>query len=403
VGAGAAGLSTAIFARRRGAQDRIVVLDGARSVGAKILVSGGGRCNVTNRQVRPRDFNGTGGGALRRILAGFDVPSTIAFFAEIGVPLREEENGKLFPTTGRARSVLDALLLEARRLLVEIRTGVRVEGLERSAEGFLVQTPRGSLAAGRVVLATGGRSLPKSGSDGQGYTLAASLGHTVTDQTPALVPLVLEEGLHRGLSGVAVDVELTVRGPRGSRRLRGPLLFTHFGVSGPVVLDASRHWCQAQSEGAACRIEVSFLPGMDWPAAEAWLLGSARAHPSALLRSCLAERVPLSLATALLVRAGAPADTRLGRLPRELRRRLLGEVLEWKLPVRASRGYDAAEVTAGGVPLSEVDPASMHSRRAHGLHLVGEILDVDGRLGGFNFQWAWSSAWAAGGGLAKAV
>jgi predicted Rossmann fold flavoprotein len=403
VGGGAAGLSTAIFARRRGVRDPVVVLDGARSVGAKILVSGGGRCNVTNREVGPRDFNGTGQGALRRILAGFDVPSTIAFFAEIGVALREEEDGKLFPIAGRARTVLEALLLEARRLDAEVRTRVRVEEVERSADGFLLQTSSGALVATRVVLATGGRSLPKSGSDGKGYALAASLGHSVTHQTPALVPLVLEEGLQRGLSGVAVDVELSVRTSSRLQRFRGPLLFTHFGVSGPVVLDASRHWCQAQAQGTRCEIRVSFVPGMDWQAAEAWLLESARNNPSGLLRNRLAERLPMSLAGALVARAGAPESTRLGRLSRGLRRRLLAEILEWSVPVRGSRGYDVAEVTAGGVPLSEVDPASMESRRARGLHLVGEILDVDGRLGGFNFQWAWSSAWAAGGGLAQAV
>ena len=381
----------------------MVALDGARTVGAKILVSGGGRCNVTNREVGPRDFHGGGKGALGRILAGFDAHATVAFFAEIGVCLREEENGKLFPVSGRARSVLEALLAEAQRLDVDVRTQARVDGVERAPEGFRLQTSRGTLAAQRLVLATGGRSLPKTGSDGAGYAMAASLGHSVTPQTPALVPLVLEDGLHRGLSGVAVEVELSVRRSPRAIRLRGPLLFTHFGVSGPVVLDASRHWCQARALGSACEITVSFLPGTDFAAAEAWLLDAARASPSGLLRARLAERVPASLGAALLARAGAAEDTRLGRLARDTRRRLLAELLEWRVPVRDSRGYNVAEVTAGGVPLSEVDPATMESRRCAGVYLVGEILDVDGRLGGFNFQWAWSSAWAAAGGLARSV
>jgi predicted Rossmann fold flavoprotein len=381
----------------------VVVLDGARTVGAKILVSGGGRCNVTNREVGPRDFSGGGTGALGRILAGFDVAATVAFFREIGVSLREEENGKLFPVSGRARTVLEALLAEAQRLDVEVRTQTRVERVERAREGFLLHTSRGALPAERVALATGGRSLPKTGSDGAGYALAASLGHTVTSQTPALVPLVLEDGLQQGLSGVAVEVELTLRRPPKPVRLRGPLLFTHFGVSGPVVLDASRHWCQARAQGLACEVKASFLPGLDFTAAEAWLLESARANPTGWLRARLAERMPVSLATALLARAGAAEDTRLGRLARDTRRRLLAELLEWRLPIRDSRGYNVAEVTAGGVPLSEVEPATMESRRAVGLFLVGEILDVDGRLGGFNFQWAWSSAWAAGAGLARSV
>jgi predicted Rossmann fold flavoprotein len=186
-------------------------------------------------------------------------------------------------------------------------------------------------------------------------------------------------------------------------RFRGPLLFTHFGVSGPVVLDASRHWCQARLQGLDCEIRASFLPGMDFQAAEAWLLDAARSSPSALLRAKLAERVPASLASALLARVGVADDTKAGRLARDTRRHLVAEILEWRLPVRESRGYNVAEVTAGGVPLSEVDPRTMESRRAEGLFLVGEILDVDGRLGGFNFQWAWSSAWAAAGGLARSV
>jgi len=403
VGGGAAGLSTAIFALRRGAPRPVVVFDGAKSLGAKILVSGGGRCNVTNRVVRARDFNGTGQGALGRILAGLDIEATVAFFREIGVPLREEENGKLFPVSGRARTVLEALLAEARRLGVEVRTEVRVEGVARAGEGFRLSTSRGPIAADRVVLATGGRSLPKTGSNGEGYALAVSLGHSVTRQTPALVPLVLEDGLHRGLSGVAVEVELAILGASKPRRLRGPLLFTHFGVSGPVVLDASRHWCQARAHESTCDLNVSFLPGTDFKAAEGFLLEAARRSPGGLLRGTLAEGLPASLALALLVRAGATEDARLGRLTRETRRSLLAETLEWRLPVRESRGYNVAEVTAGGVPIGEVDPATMESRRAPGLFLVGEILDVDGRLGGFNFQWAWSSAWAAGGGLAGRV
>jgi hypothetical protein len=381
----------------------VVVVDGAKSLGAKILVSGGGRCNVTNRTVRGRDFNGTGQGALGRILAGLDVEATVEFFREIGVPLREEENGKLFPVSGRARTVLEALLAEARRLDIEIRTEVRVEGVERTGQGFRLHTSRGALAADLVVLATGGRSLPKTGSNGAGYALAASLGHTVTRQTPALVPLVLDDGLHQGLSGVAVEVELTLLGASKPRRFRGPLLFTHFGVSGPVVLDASRHWCQARAEESACELAVSFLPGTDFATAEGWLLEAARLRPGSLLRGSLAERLPASLAVALLGRAGGSEETRLGRLARDTRRRLLAELLDWRPPVRESRGYNVAEVTAGGVPLAEVDPASMESRLAPGLFLVGEILDVDGRLGGFNFQWAWSSAWVAGGGLARGV
>jgi predicted Rossmann fold flavoprotein len=402
VGAGAAGLATAIFARRRGAAGAIVALDGARRLGAKILVSGGGRCNVTNRVVTEADFQGGSAAAVRRVLQGFPAEAAVGLFQEIGVPLREEEDGKLFPVSGKAKDVLDALLAEARRCQVEVRTAQRVVGIARAQAGYHVRTATGLLEAPRVVLATGGRSLPKTGSDGGGYALAGSLGHGLVAPCPALVPLVLEGEEPEGLRGVSVAVELTLSRPaRRPLRVRGPMLFTHFGVSGPAVLDASRHWTRAEAEDVACAVTASFLPGLDFAAAEGWLLAAARRDPTRLLRSALQERLPASVAAFLLAGAGTPPDTRLGRLTRQARRALVGRLLALPLPVRASRGYNFAEVTAGGVPLEEVDPRTMESRRAGGLHLVGEMLDVDGRLGGFNFQWAWASAWAAGGSLAR--
>jgi hypothetical protein len=257
--------------------------------------------------------------------------------------------------------------------------------------------------AARVVLATGGLSLPKTGSDGGGYALAACCGHTLTARTPALVPLVLEGSFHRDLSGVSVSTLLQVkRGRLPLERIVGSLLFTHFGVSGPVVLDASRHFCQAVSAGEACAISASFLPGLDHAGAQAWLLDGARARPGSLVATLLAERLPSALAQALAASAGADG-VRLGRLTRESRRALVGTLTGWRLPVRESRGFNFAEVTAGGVPLGEIDPATMASRLCPGLYLVGEILDVDGRIGGFNFQWAWSSGWAAAGGLSKSL
>lgn len=404
VGGGAAGLATAVFARRRGASGPIRVLDGARTLGAKILVSGGGRCNVTNRVVTAADFEGSSRPAVRKVLGGFDAPTAAAFFADIGVALREEEEGKLFPVSNRARTVLDALVGEARRCGVMIETGMRVIGIKPEGEGLALETSQENVLAEKVVLATGGLSLPKTGSDGGGYALATSLGHSLTLRSPALVPLILDDPLPGVLTGVSVPAELGVKVGGGSpRRFRGSLLFTHFGVSGPVVLDASRHWCQAQEAGAPCSVVASFLPGHDFASVESWLLASARDRPSALLRTALVDRLPASVAAALVARVGLDPDVRLGRLERARRRSLVALLTGWPLAVRASRGYNFAEVTAGGVPLSEVDPRTMASRRCPGLFLVGEILDVDGRLGGFNFQWAWSSAWAAAGGLAGAL
>jgi predicted Rossmann fold flavoprotein len=402
VGAGAAGLATAIFAARRGAREPIVLLDGAARPGAKILVSGGSRCNVTNAVVTEGDFQGSPPHLVRRVLKAFGVADTVAFFREIGVTLHEEEGGKLFPDGNRSRDVLEALLREVRRAGVTLRPAERVAAVEPSADGFVVRTARGAIEASRVVLATGGLSLPKTGSDGAGLAFARAFGHTVVPTTPALVPLVLEGAFHARLSGVAHEVELTVR-RRGSGavRRRGALLWTHFGVSGPVALDVSRAWLRAQVEDAEPAVlEANLAPGASFESFERGLLDRAASNPRLGLARALSAVLPGAVAKAVVEEAGLAPDVALGRLPRDARRGLVRAVVSRTLAVRGSRGYAFAEATAGGVPLAEVDTRTMESRLEGGLHLAGEMLDVDGRIGGFNFQWAWSSAWVAAGGLA---
>jgi hypothetical protein len=395
VGGGAAGLATAVFCRRLAPHRRVVCIDGARRVGAKILVSGGSRCNVTNRVVSDRDFWGGSSRIVRRVLHAFPAPRAAAFFAEIGVALHEEEDGKLFPTTDRSRTVLDALLAEMRRTGAEIHEGRRVTGVRRSGRGFQVETPEQHYETPAIVLATGGRSLPKSGSDGFGYELAARLGHGYVATTPALVPLILGGDRHAVLSGVSHQVRLTLRIDDGAGiSLEGPLLWTHFGASGPVVLNASRHWHRARLEGREVEVRLGLCPGETFESLDAWLLGQARGRPRALVSTVLAARLPAAVASAW-VNASDLGDTSMAHLARDARRQLVHALMETTLDVRDSRGYNVAEVTAGGIPLDEIDPARMESRVCSGLYLVGEILDVDGRLGGFNFQWAWSSAWVA--------
>jgi len=400
VGAGAAGLATAIFVARRQPSLSVVAMDGARVLGAKILVSGGGRCNVTNAVVTEADFSGGSRTLVRRALRAFSAQDAARFFREIGVSMHEEEHGKLFPDSMKARTVLDALLGEARRLGVRLLTGHRAVGVARSGAGFEVETPHGTWAARRVVLATGGLSLPKTGSDGVGYAIARRLGHSLVPTTPALVPLVLDGSFHAALSGVSLPAAIVTRSPEKKPiTMTGSLLWTHFGVSGPVALDASRHWLRARVEGLDCALSLNVLPGWTFDAAEAWLVGRARSRPRASVATVLGEKLPVTFASAVVGAVGLDPTVSLSQLRREDRRRLTRRLLEWPLPVRDSRGYGFAEVTAGGVPSSEVSPATLESRLCPGLHLVGEILDVDGRIGGFNFQWAWSSAFVAAGGI----
>jgi len=371
IGAGAAGLMAAIFAGRAG--KRVVAFDAAPKIGAKILISGGGRCNVTHDVVRAEDFNGNRH-AIAKVLREFDVAQTVAFFEELGVPLKREETGKLFPVSDRARDVVDALLRAAGEAGVEIRTGVRVTSLD-------------GIDAKHIVLATGGRSVPKTGSDGSGYALARALGHTVTPVFPALVPLIVAEGhWARAISGTSVEAELMVKSPSGRvlHRERGSMLFTHFGISGPAVLDISRHFIAAQP----ATLSANFLPGETFESLERALL--AHDNPHATLASILRRRLPDRLVEHLA------SDVPLSRLAKDERRRAVRDVVDCALPVERDRGFDYAEVTAGGVPLAEVDVGTMRSRVAENLSLVGEILDVDGKIGGYNFQWAWATGFIAG-------
>ena len=392
VGAGAAGLATAIFAKRRHPELAVTLLDGARKPGAKILVSGGGRCNVTNTIVTAEDFQGGSRNVVRRLLREFDAPRAAAFFREIGVPLHEEPGGKLFPDSNQARTVLDALLAEADRRGVRLIADRRVTEVRK---GFEVVTPEGVIRADRVVLATGGLSLPKTGSDGGGYRIAQSLGHSIVPTTPALVPLLLEKGFHADLSGIAQDVEVSVRvGDGRPEKFPGAMLWTHFGVSGPAILDASRVWLRAKLEGSPVDVRVNLLPGETNETADAWLQAAAKERPTAAVGTVLSTRLPARVAGAMA------SDARMAHLSRDERRKIVESIVALPLAVSGNRGYNYAEVTAGGVPLEEVDPRTLESRKCPGLHLVGEILDVDGRIGGFNFQWAWTTGWVAAGGLA---
>jgi predicted Rossmann fold flavoprotein len=402
VGAGAAGLMAAIAAGRARPGLSVVALDGARRLGAKILVSGGGRCNVTHDVVDETAFAGAPHNAIRKVLRRFDVAATVAFFRARGVELKREETGKLFPTTDRARTVLDALLGAAQAAGVGLRHPCRVEEIARHAGGFVVGGGWGRIAARRVVLATGGQSLPKSGSDGGGYALASALGHTVTPRLQALVPLVLPPGhFLLDLKGVSLPARLEVRLPSGRvvASFTDATLLTHFGLSGPATLDVSRHLLAAQAEDPGARLVASWLPDEDAAAVDERLRTLGARTPAA----ALAEALPQRMARALCVAAGVAPDLPGAQLAREARRALVRLLVAHELEVTGPRGWTYAEVTAGGVPLSELRLETLESRPAPGLHLCGEVCDVDGRIGGYNFQWAWASGHVAGTGAAGAL
>lgn len=426
IGAGAAGLMSAIHAARAARQEfakiipttdtpkatnsqtqtaaRIVVLDGAPRIGIKILVAGGGRCNVTHHVVREQDYAGSTPAAIRRVLSRFTVADCVAFFNQLGVELKQEDTGKLFPVTDDAHTVLNALLQAARAADVDIRSPQRVQTITPLVDGgFEVSGAWGSLRARRVALCSGGKSLPKSGSDGLGLELVQKLGHSVTEHViPSLVPLVASaQHWVRSLSGLTLEAEVRVVSGTGKRitSFTNSMLFTHFGLSGPAVLDISRYLMMERTRDAAAALQLSFMPGCSLEQADTWLL-EAKAQT---VLSRLREKLPERLAKTLLEGAGIASDRTPKQLERERRRALAQLLCGAPVEIVGDRGFSHAEVTAGGVPLSEMNLATMESRKCPGLYMAGEILDVDGRIGGFNFQWAWASGFVAGISMASSL
>jgi len=392
----------AIWAARTDSQRSIILLDGAKRLGAKILIAGGGRCNVTHHEVSPEDFCGSSRNAIKKVITRFGVPETLTFFQELGVHLKREPTGKLFPTTNRAQTVLDALLGEAKRLGVKIDVGHRVENIrllepnqEDTTARLELSGPWGTLQADRVILCTGGKSVPQTGSDGHGLELAKRLGHELTPQlVPALVPLALP-AKHplTTLSGISLPASFELRRQSGKRlaNVSGDVLFTHKGLSGPAVLDISRHWILAHQDGDAV-LAVNWLPESTAEELDQSLQSLGKRSVRAHLRPLLADR----LVDLLLAESGISPEAFGSDLTRTQRKGLVQSATDQVLPITGDLGFKVAEVTAGGVPLAQIDLKTMQSRKMPGLYLCGEICDVDGRIGGFNFQWAWSSGYVAG-------
>jgi predicted flavoprotein YhiN len=448
IGAGAAGLMAAIAAGDRGA--RVLLLDGQIKIGAKILVAGGGRCNVTNEWVHPSRFHtesdpagpeglrGDGGRSfVGRVLRAFNVEQTHRFFHSRGVPLKLEETGKYFPVSDSARSVLNALLDASREAGVELKTGQRVHALQKTDDGWTVRANRGqpgeaTYAARAVILCAGGRALPKSGSDGNGYAFAIQFGHTLIPTTPALTPLLGRSESHAALSGLTLPVRLSLcaakngaksdvghtqsisiqstppitkghnaNGWAGGQNRLGPVeasydgsfLFTHFGYSGPAALNLSRHVAR---DKAGSTVTMRVLPDVEANAEGAFWQEFVRARAKKTLPNALAEILPRRLSESIAQCAHVSPQLALGRLSPAQQSAVRAALFEQVLPVTSVADYVKAEATAGGLALHEIEPATMMSRLVPGLFLAGEICDVDGWLGGYNFQWAWSSGTVAG-------
>ena len=399
VGAGAAGLVAAISAAGRSS---VTVIERTSDGGRKILISGGGRCNILPASLKPNRFvTDSPAHLLRGMLRAWPLVAQRVFFErEVGIPLvLEEETGKLFPASGRARDVRDGLIALARRRGVQFQFGTSLTELATTSAGWRIGTSRGAIDARAVVLATGGLSVPATGSDGTGIRLSAELGHVVHNAYPALTPLIAEPAVHASLAGVSLPVRLRARWQGTSAEASGGFLFTHRGYSGPAVLDLShlavrsRTSGDAPTESAVLRVAWSRNSADDWQQ----ILSAS----TGLVLTSVARHVPQRLAEQLFRESGIPPGRRAAELQRGERHTLLEALTAFVLPWTGHEGHKKAEVTGGGIALDEINSRTLESRRHQGLFLCGEMLDAFGPIGGHNFVWAWSTGRAAGLGAAQ--
>jgi predicted Rossmann fold flavoprotein len=397
IGAGAAGLMAAIFAAR--GNTRVVLLEGKEDGGRKILISGGGRCNILPSELVPSRFQSEAAPHLvRRLLRAWPLAEQRRFFeTELGIPLAlEPETGKLFPVSNRAREVRDRLVDAARERGVEFRFQQKVRDLAPEDGVWQVLTEGQPVAARAVILATGGLSVPATGSDGAGLAIARRLGHVIRDTYPALTPLTADPPVHADLAGVSLPVTIFAKVSGRKLSTRGGLLFTHRGYSGPAVLDISHVAVRSRMAGTRVELQVSWTDST----AEQW--GQRLQERSArTVANLVREVLPVRLADRLLDESGIAHAVQLAQLPREQRRSLVQRLVAYPLPWTGDEGYKKAEVTGGGVALEEIHPETMESRRHPGLFLCGEILDAFGPIGGYNFAWAWATGRSAGLGQQK--
>jgi predicted Rossmann fold flavoprotein len=380
LGAGAAGLMCAAVAGQRDL--RVLLLEQARHPGEKIRISGGGRCNFTNLHTSPANFLSDNPRFCHSALSGYTQRDFIALVERYGIAWHEKTRGQLF-CDGSSRQIIDMLLEECRQAGAQLRLGVRISAILKSENGFVVTTDQGEFHSRALVVATGGPSIPKMGSSGFGYKIAEQYGLKIVPPRAALVPLTFDAALlaqFKELSGVSVEAIVGC----GKTRFDEALLFTHRGLSGPAILQISSYWREGQD------IVIDLAPDID---VLAKLKEARRDHPRQELASALGF-LPRRLAQITAERIAGPS--RLADFSDKLLSSAAAAIKQWRVRPSGTEGYRTAEVTLGGVDTSELSSKTFESRSVPGLYFIGEVVDVTGHLGGFNFQWAWSSGYAAG-------
>jgi predicted Rossmann fold flavoprotein len=380
IGAGAAGLMCALTAAARGRQ--VLLVDHSNKAGKKILMSGGGRCNFTNMYTDPANFFSQNPHFCKSALARYSPWDFIAMVSKHGVPYHEKKLGQLF-CDNKSKDILNMLLEECRQVGVDLHLDTSVRQIETTEAGYLLTTDMGPVTAPSLVIATGGLSIPTLGATGFGYEVARQFGHTVLDTRAGLVPFTIGGQLKElctELSGTSVACLVSANG----QSFRENILFTHRGLSGPAILQISSFWHPGDA------VEINLLPDRD---ALEWLQGRQSARPNSELKTLLGELFTKKMAT-LLADSWFPSKPMKQYTASELRD-IAGKLGAWQVVPAGTEGYRTAEVTLGGVDTRDVSSKTMESLRSPGLYFIGEVLDVTGHLGGFNFQWAWASGFAA--------
>lgn len=398
IGGGPAGMFAAITAAEQG--KKVLLLEKNHRLGKKLLITGKGRCNVTNHCTGQEVLQNTphNGRFLFSAMAAFPPEKTYAFFESHGCPLKVERGNRVFPVSDCAQSVLDCLQNELRRLHVTVSEERVTEILTAEGRVTGVRTDRGSHEAGWVILATGGVSYPATGSTGDGYRMAEALGHTIVPQEGSLVPLEAEEDCKQmqGLSLRNVGVKLLDAKGKVLYQDFGELLFTHFGVSGPTVLSASCHM-----KGEVCRLLLDLKPALDEAKLDARILRDLEMYQNRAMENALTDLLPRSMIPVVLRRLEIAPDMQANSLTKQKRRALVELLKAFPVEILGKRPVSEAIITSGGVKVSEINPKTMESKLVPGLYFAGEIIDCDAYTGGFNLQIAWATAYAAAGSAAE--
>ncbi|MCF6461441.1 NAD(P)/FAD-dependent oxidoreductase [Clostridium sp. Cult3] len=395
VGGGAAGMMAAISATNQGAE--VVILERNNRVGKKILATGNGRCNYTNINLSISNYHGNNPKFAYSCISKFGVDKTLDFFEQLGITPAVEDNGKVFPLSFQSSSVLDVLRFELEDLGIEVLTDGFVTNIKKEDKFQLTLMNGRKIYGDRVILATGGNAAPNTGSDGNGYTLAKNMGHSIVDVFPGLVQLKLEGNIFKQVDGVKfVGTAGLYRKNQLIKEDRGDILFTNYGISGPPILQLSRTALEYLNNGKDIELKVSIIDTKTEEELYDYLIYRFGFMAKKTIERGLIGLINKRLILPILKEIRIDKNKQIAHLSNEEVRRLSGILTDWRFNISGSKSFKDAQITAGGIDTNEIDSSTMESKLVEGLYFAGEIVDIDGDCGGFNLQWAWSSGYIAG-------